>query len=122
MQLTEHGSSHGKKNSGERRRHDELFVEIEGIVSPDEIATLDGHVCLGSRVPLEILNLGKKNLELAIRIYNGDWIVTPGGTNPTALTFMLEGPMNDSPYCVIQRTGPSAIDGTWQLNKTVDSG
>ncbi len=136
----------GKKNSGERRRHDELFVEIEGIVkkphkalcvgycmkdqagsviywtyhsdqakSPDEIPTLDGHVCLRSRVPLEILNLGKKNLELAIRIYNGDWIAAPGGTNPAALTFMLEGPMNDSPYCVIQRTGPTAIDGTWQL-------
>ena len=85
------------------------------VKSSNEIPTLEGHVCLRSRVPLEILNLGKKTLELAIRIYNGDWIAVPGGSKPPALTFMLEGPINDSPYCVIQRTGTNAIDGTWEL-------
>ena len=83
--------------------------------SSSEIPTLDGHVCLRARVPLEILNLGEKTLQLAIRLYNGQWITVPGRTKPPALSFMLEGPINLSPYCVIQRTGDVAINGTWTL-------
>ena len=89
--------------------------QSDQVKCPNEIPTLEGHVCLRSRVPLEILNLGKKNLELAIRIYNGEWIAAPGGSKPPALTFMVEGPVNDSPYWVIPRTGTNAINGTWKL-------
>lgn len=83
--------------------------------SDKEIPVLNGHVCLRARVPLEMLNLGEKTLQLAIRIYNGQWIATPGRSKPPALTFLIEGPINASPYCVVQRTGDFAVNGSWQI-------
>ncbi len=83
--------------------------------SDKEIPVLSGHVCLRARVPLEILNLGQKTLQLAIRLYNGQWIATPGRSKPPALTFLIEGPINASPYCVVQRTGDFAVNGSWQI-------
>ncbi|MBQ7156092.1 MAG: ATP-binding cassette domain-containing protein [Synergistaceae bacterium] len=85
--------------------------------STDEIPTLDGHVCLRSRVPLEQLNLGEKRLDLAIRVYGGDWIAVPGGTKPLSVSFNLEGPLNKSPYCVLRRSGPMAINAGWKIRE-----
>ncbi len=86
------------------------------VKSSDEIPTLEGHVCLRSRVPLETLNLGEKHLELAIRLYNGQWITQPGPRSKVpSVAFRIEGPLTPSPYCVLQRTGPMAINAGWTL-------
>lgn len=87
--------------------------------SADEIPTLEGHVCLRSRVPLEQLNLGEKRLDLAIRLHGGEWIAVPGGTKPPSVSFNLEGPLNASPYCIVQRSGPMAINAGWKVCEDV---
>ena len=89
--------------------------QTDQVKSANELPVLDGRVILRARVPLEILNLGEKRLELATRIYNGDWITVPGRSKPPSVSFNLEGPINDSPYCVVQRTGQVAIDTPWEL-------
>ena len=86
------------------------------INSPDEVPVLDGHVVLRSRVPLEILNLGTKRLELCIQTYKDNWIVAPGN-KPPFVSFTLEGPVTDSPYCVLQRSGPMAINAGWHIKE-----
>ncbi len=80
-----------------------------------ELPVLNGHVKLRAKIPLDILNLGEKHLELAVRIYNGDWIAMPGRSKPPSVSFNLEGPLNDSPYCLIQRTGQVAINNPWEI-------
>ena len=89
--------------------------QTDQVNSSNEVPVLKGHVKLRSKIPLQILNLGEKRLELAIRIYNGDWIAMPGRSKPPSVSFNLEGPLNDSPYCLVQRTGQVAIDTNWQL-------
>ena len=85
------------------------------INTSSEIPTLDGHVCLRAKVPVEYLNLGDKRLELAIRLYNGEWISQPGMSKPPSVSFRIEGPLTPSPYCVLQRTGTMAINSNWKL-------
>lgn len=89
--------------------------QSDQVNSPNEIPTLEGHVCLRSRIPLEILNLGEKRLELVAQIYKDNWIIAPQRDNPASVSFVIEGPVNPSPYCVVQRTGSMAINGTWTL-------
>lgn len=84
--------------------------------SKNEIPTLEGHVCIRSRVPIELLNMGEKRLELAIRVYGGEWFAQPGSSKPPSVSFRVEGPLNPSPYCTIQRTGPMAIDAGWEIS------
>ncbi len=137
----------GEVNTASVRRNDELYVEIEGIVkkpaknlsvgyslfdqagtrlywtyqsdqinSPDEVPVLEGHVCLRSRVPLEILNLGTKRIELCVQTYRDNWIVSPGD-KPPFVSFTIEGPASESPYYVLQRSGPMAINAGWRLKE-----
>ncbi|MBQ6110824.1 MAG: hypothetical protein IJL01_00345, partial [Synergistaceae bacterium] len=85
------------------------------INSPNEIPTLEGHVCLRSRIPVEMLNIGEKRLELGVQLYKDNWIVAPGRSKPPAVSFNIEGPVTLSPYCVIQRTGSMAFNADWKL-------
>ena len=85
------------------------------INSPNEIPTLEGHVCLRSRIPVEMLNLGEKKLELTIQTYRNNWIVAPGNSKPPAVSFNIEGPVTPSPYYVLQRTGTMAFNADWKL-------
>lgn len=85
------------------------------INSPNEIPTLEGHVCLRSRIPVEMLNLGEKRLELTIQTYKDNWIVAPGRSKPPAISFIIEGPVTPSPYYVLQRTGTMAFNADWKL-------
>lgn len=84
--------------------------------SPDEVPTLDGHVVLRSRIPLESLNLGTKRLELCVQKYMESWIVGPG-TKPVSVSFTIEGPASESPFYVLQRTGTMAINAGWKLKE-----
>ena len=77
---------------------------------------LDGHVVLRSRVPLETLNLGTKRVELSVQTYKDNWIVAPG-SKPPFVSFTLEGPVTESPYCVLQRSGPMAINAGWHIKE-----
>ena len=83
--------------------------------SPYEIKILNGHVCIRAKIPLNYLNLGEKHLELAIRLYNGEWICHPGPSKPPRISFNVEGPVNNSPYCVLRRSGPMTIDVPWKV-------
>lgn len=83
--------------------------------SPNEIPTLEGHVCLRSRIPVEMLNLGEKRLELGVQLYKDNWIVAPDRNNTTAVSFIIEGPVTPSPYNVLQRTGAMAFNADWKL-------
>ena len=83
--------------------------------SKNELPVLNGHVCLRSRVPLEVLNTGEKRLDLSINLYNKKWIVQPGSGEQPKISFNLEGPLNPSPYCVLRRSGDFAIDNNWKL-------
>ena len=83
--------------------------------SKNELPVLSGHVCLRSRVPLEILNTGEKRLDLSVLLYNKKWIVQPGSGEQPKISFNIEGPINPSPYCVLRRSGDVAINGTWEL-------
>ena len=84
--------------------------------SPNEIKTLEGHVCLRSRIPVDMLNLGEKRLELGVFRYRDNWIVTPGSiVKPPSVSFVIEGPITPSPYCVLQRTGTMAFNADWKL-------
>jgi lipopolysaccharide transport system ATP-binding protein len=85
------------------------------INSPNEVPVLEGHVCLRSRIPVEMLNLGEKALELSIQLYKDNWIVTPGKNETPSVSFMIEGPVTPSPYYVIQRTGAMAFNADWKL-------
>ena len=90
--------------------------QSDQIGSNDELPVLDGHVCLRSRVPLDILNLGTKRLELAVQTYRDNWIVAPGREAPT-VSFTLEGPASNSPYYVLQRDGTMAINAGWTIKE-----
>ena len=84
--------------------------------SPNEIPTLEGHVCLRSKVPVDMLNVGEKRLELGVQLYKDNWIVAPGSNNkPPSVSFIIEGPITPSPYCVLQRTGTMAFNADWKL-------
>ncbi len=83
--------------------------------SKNALPVLSGHVTLRSRVPLEILNVGEKRLDLAINLYNKKWIVQPGSGDYPRISFNIEGPINSSPYCVLTRSGDLAINGTWEI-------
>lgn len=85
------------------------------INTPNEVPVLEGHVCLRSRIPVEMLNLGEKALELSIQLYKDNWIVTPGKNETPSVSFMIEGPVTPSPYYVIQRTGSMAFNADWKL-------
>ena len=88
------------------------------INSPDEVPVLEGHVVLRSRVPLEVLNLGTKRLELCVQTYKDNWLVGVGtGERPPFVSFTIEGPVTDSPYCVLQRTGEMAINAGWHIKE-----
>ena len=91
--------------------------QTDQMKSSNELPVLEGHVKLRTKLPLKILNLGEKRLELAVRIYNSDWIAMPGRIKPPSVSFNLEGPLNDSPYCLIQRTGQVAIENPWEIIK-----
>ena len=90
--------------------------QSDQINSPDEIPTLNGHVVLRSRIPLESLNLGTKRLELHVQRYQDNWIAGPG-KKPVIITFTIEGPASKSPYYVLQRTGTMAINAGWELKE-----
>lgn len=90
--------------------------QSDQINSPDEVPVLEGHVVLRSRVPLEILNLGTKRLELSVQTYRDNWIVSPGRESPV-VTFTIEGPASNSPYYVLQRSGTMAINANWKIKE-----
>ena len=90
--------------------------QSDQIGSPDEVPMLEGRVCLRSRIPLEVLNLGTKRLELAVQTYRDNWIVAPGREAP-AVSFTLEGPASNSPYYVLQRSGAMAVNAGWRLKE-----
>ena len=83
--------------------------------TPEEIPTLEGHVCLRSRIPLEVLNLGEKRVELAVQTYRDNWLVGPGQNKAPSVSFRMEGPVTPSPYNVLQRGGAMAINAGWKL-------
>lgn len=85
------------------------------INSPNEIPTLEGHVCLRSKLPVDVLNLGEKTLNLSIQTYRDNWIVQPGKNETPSVSFIIEGPITPSPYCVLQRTGTMALNADWKL-------
>ena len=86
------------------------------INSSDEIPTLNGHVVLRSRIPIDYLNLGTKRLDLGVRTYRDNWLV--GVVNkPPFVTFTIEGPASASPLYVLQRTGTMAINAGWKLKE-----
>lgn len=90
--------------------------QSDQINSHDEVPVLDGHVCIRSRVPLEILNLGTKRLELSVQTYRDNWIVSPGRESPV-VSFTIEGPASNSPYYVLQRSGTMVINANWKIKE-----
>ena len=86
------------------------------INSPDELPVLDGHVVLRSRIPLEMLNLGTKKIELCVQTYRDNWIVLPGGKAPF-VSFTIEGPASKSPYYILQRSGVMAVNAGWHIKE-----
>ena len=92
-----------------------LTYHSDQINSQNEIPTLEGHVCIRSKIPVDMLNVGEKRLELGVKLYPNDWFVEFGENKSTSLSFMLEGPITPSPYCVLQRTGTMAFDADWKL-------
>ena len=93
-----------------------MTFQSDQINSPDEVPELDGHVALRSRIPLEILNLGTKRLELSVQTYRDNWIAGPG-SKPPFVSFTIEGPASNSPYYVLQRNGNMAINAGWQIKE-----
>ena len=83
--------------------------------SPNELMISEGHVCIRSRIPVEMLNVGEKRLELAVKLYPDDWFVEVGRRNPPSVSFIIEGPVTPSPYNVLQRTGTMAFNADWKL-------
>ena len=81
------------------------------INSPNEVPVLEGHVCLRSRIPVEMLNLGEKYLYLSIQLYKDNWIVQPEKDETPLLSFLIEGPVTPSPYC-----GTMAFNADWKLS------
>ena len=84
--------------------------------TPAELPVLEGKVCLRSRIPVEMINLGTKRVELRVNTYNDTWIAGPG-MKPPFVSFTLEGPASASPYYVLQRGGTMAINGDWKLKE-----
>ena len=83
--------------------------------TPEELPMLEGHVCLRSRIPLEVLNLGEKRVELNVQTYRDNWLVGPGQNKAPSVSFRMEGPITPSPYNVLQRSGAMAINAGWKL-------
>lgn len=93
-----------------------LTFHSDQIGEKNELPVLDGHVCLRSRLPLEMLNLGDKRLELCVQTYRNNWIVAPGRLAPT-VSFTLEGPATKSPYNILGRTGTMALNAGWEIKE-----
>ena len=89
--------------------------QSDQIKSPDEIPVKEGHICLRSRIPIEVLNLGEKRIELGVQLYPDHWLVGPGNNRAPSVSFTMEGPITPSPYNVLQRTGAMAINAGWKL-------
>ncbi len=83
--------------------------------SPDELPNLSGHVCIRSEIPLDVLNLGAKRLGLAVLLFGREWIIHPNDKNNPSVSFTLEGPLNDSPYCVMERSGVNSLNILWTM-------
>ena len=90
--------------------------QSDQINSPDEVPVLEGHVVLRSRLPLDILNLGTKRVELAVQTYRDNWIVG-SGNKPPFVSFTIEGPASSSPYYILQRGGSMAINAGWHIKE-----
>ena len=82
-----------------------------------ELPVLKGHVVLRAKIPLDVLNLGTKRIELAVQTYKDNWITGPG-RKPPFVTFTIEGPASKSPYYILQRTGTMAINGNWEIKES----
>ena len=93
-----------------------LTYHSDQIGSPDEVPTLNGRVCLRSRIPLEVLNLGTKRIALCVQLYRDNWIIAPSRQSPD-VSFTIEGPVTSSPYCVLQRGGTMAINAGWKIKE-----
>ena len=93
-----------------------LTYQSDQIGSPDEVPTLNGRVCLRSRIPLEVLNLGTKRIALCVQLYRDNWIIAPSRQSPD-VSFTIEGPVTSSPYCVLQRGGTMAINAGWKIKE-----
>ena len=90
--------------------------QSDQVNSPDEIPTLEGRVCIRSRIPIESLNLGTKRVELRVRLFKDDWIVNHSRQCPE-VSFTIEGPASDSPYYILQRGGTMAINAGWKIKE-----
>ena len=83
--------------------------------SPNELPNLCGHVCIRSEIPLDVLNLGDKRLALAVILFGHEWLIHPNDKNTPSVSFTLEGPLNDSPFCVMERSGVIALNILWTV-------
>ena len=83
------------------------------VKSPNELPLLSGHVCICSEIPSDVLNLGEKRLGLAVLLYGREWLIHPNNTGTPSVSFTLEGPLNASPYCMMERSGSLAPNILW---------
>ncbi|MBQ9903991.1 MAG: ATP-binding cassette domain-containing protein [Synergistaceae bacterium] len=84
--------------------------------TPDALPTLEGHVTLKGRIPLEVLNTGQMRLDLSVTANNSDWIIAPEHRENPSVSFTLEPHFDStSPYRTTKKPGPMMINSKWTL-------
>lgn len=84
--------------------------------TPAEIPTLEGHVRLRARIPLESLNMGQKRLDLSVIMNNMRWIIQPGKKGSPSVSFSLEPYLDSaSPYRTMAKPGFMSPNAVWTL-------
>ena len=84
--------------------------------TPEEIPTLEGHVVLRGRIPLEVLNIGTMRLDLSVIMNNTRWIVPPNVRGNPSVSFTVEPHLDSSsPYRTMKRPGVMMINSSWTL-------
>ena len=84
--------------------------------TPGAIPTLDGHVTLRGRLPLNVLNVGQMRLDLSVIMNNSQWMVIPGIRGNPSVSFTLEPHLDSSsPYRTMKKPGSMMINSRWTL-------
>ncbi len=84
--------------------------------TPEEIPTLEGHVTLRGRIPVEVMNMGAKRLDLSVIMNNMRWIIKPETRGNPSASFTVEPHLDSSsPYRTMKKAGPMMINSSWTL-------
>ena len=84
--------------------------------TPEEIPTLEGHVTLRGRIPVEVMNMGAKRLDLSVIMNNMRWIIKPETRGNPSASFTVEPHLDSSsPYRTMKKAGPMMINSSWKL-------